>query len=47
MKMISPRLNLLLQGLAALTVLMSLAVMTHTWAHAFIDHTDPVVGSGP
>ena len=29
----------------ALAALVSFAAMTHTWAHAFIDHTDPVVGS--
>ncbi len=30
--------------IVALTALASLAAMTHAWAHAFIDHTDPVVG---
>ena len=35
--------NLFARSLA-LTVLVSVAAMTHTWAHAFIDHTDPVVG---
>ena len=30
---------------AAMTALLSLAALTHAWAHAFIDHTDPVVGS--
>ena len=29
----------------ALAALVSFAAMTHAWAHAFIDHTDPVVGS--
>ena len=29
---------------AVLTIFVSLAAMTHGWAHAFIDHTDPVVG---
>lgn len=29
---------------AARTALVSLAAMTHVWAHAFIDHTDPSVG---
>ena len=29
---------------AALTALVALAATTHVWAHAFIDHTDPVVG---
>ena len=28
----------------ALTALVSLAAISHAWAHAFIDHTDPVVG---
>ncbi len=28
----------------ALTALLSLTTMTCGWAHAFIDHTDPVVG---
>ena len=28
----------------ALTALTSLAAMTHVWAHAFIDHTEPLVG---
>ena len=29
----------------ALTALVILATITHSWAHAFIDHTDPLVGS--
>ena len=29
---------------AALTALVSLTAMTHARAHAFIDHTDPLVG---
>ncbi len=28
----------------ALTALVTFAAMTHAWAHAFIDHTDPLVG---
>ena len=28
----------------ALAALASLATMTHAWAHAFIDHTEPLVG---
>ena len=35
--------NPLGKGLA-LTALVSFAAMTHAWAHAFLDHTDPVVG---
>ena len=31
--------------IVALTVLVSFAAVTCSWAHAFIDHTDPVVGS--
>ena len=38
------RLNTLGRALT-LMALASLAAMTHAWAHAFIDHTDPVVGS--
>ena len=30
----------------ALMALVSFAAMTHAHAHAFIDHTDPVVGGG-
>ena len=29
---------------AALATLAGLAMMTRAWAHAFIDHTDPLVG---
>ena len=30
---------------AALTATIGLAVVTHTWAHAFLDHSEPAVGS--
>ena len=44
MNMISHRLHS--SGkIVALTALGSLATLTHAWAHAFLDHTDPVVGS--
>ena len=44
MNMNTHRLNTSIRSLA-LTALASLAAMTHAWAHAFIDHTDPVVGA--
>ena len=44
MNMTTPRLHALGKALA-LTALVSLAPMAHAWAHAFIDHTNPVVGS--
>ncbi len=31
--------------IAASTALIGLCAITHAWAHAFIDHTDPVVGN--
>ena len=43
MNMTTHRLNTLGKALA-LTALASLAAMTHAWAHAFIDHTEPLVG---
>ena len=43
MNMTTYRINPLGKALA-LTALASLAVMTHAWAHAFIDHTEPLVG---
>ena len=43
MNMNTRQLNTFGKGVA-LATLMSLAAMTHVWAHAFIDHTDPVVG---
>ena len=42
--MTHPRLNRFGQA-TALAALLSFAALTHGWAHAFIDHTDPVVGS--
>ena len=43
MNIVSHRLQFYVRTVA-LTVLVSLIAMTHVWAHAFIDHTDPVVG---
>ena len=43
MNMSSHRLNPF-GRVVALTALVSLATMTHAWAHAFLDHTDPLVG---
>ncbi len=39
------RTNRLGKGLA-LAALIGLTAITHAQAHAFLDHTDPVVGSG-
>ncbi len=44
MNRITHRLDTLGKGLT-LTALVSVAAMTHARAHAFIDHTDPMVGS--
>ena len=43
MNMTTHRLNPLGRALA-LAALASLAATTHAWAHAFIDHTEPLVG---
>ena len=43
MNMTTHRLNPFGKTLA-LTALASFAAMTHAWAHAFIEHTDPLVG---
>ena len=43
MKMTTQRFNTFGRALA-LTALASLASMTHAWAHAFLDHTEPLVG---
>ncbi len=43
MNMATHRFNTLGKGLA-LTALVSFAGMTHAWAHAFLDHSDPLVG---
>ena len=43
MNMMTHQINTLGKGWA-LTALVSFAAMTHAWAHAFLDHTDPLVG---
>ena len=43
MNMNTHRLNTLGRALT-LTALVGFFAMTHAWAHAFIDHTDPLVG---
>ena len=43
MNLTTHRLNLLGKAVA-LTALASLVTMTQVWAHAFIDHTEPLVG---
>ena len=43
MTTITHRLNPFGKSLA-LSALASLAMITHVWAHAFIDHTEPLVG---